>query len=487
MAGLEKFGSPAKVQRIGNDSIYGQGSDGNTTIASNTSLSRDMYYNNLTVNNGVHLNTNGYRVFVKGTLTLNGNIGVTSAQSVSAGTLSGRLALASGNASVSLGGNSGGNTYVASQLSTSDKSNLELLISGVTLDASGNVYSIKGGASGPNGANGTVTPATSGGSGTLSRNALVAGGPGTAGTTPSASAGGDGGIGGAVVVIVSKTITGSGSILAEGQGANVGASNSTGSAGSAAPNATLTHLVDGSAHYRTGDGTTGPHASITAPNVPHGGHAPSTQQDLYGHVYRHVHTGNIHHTHNNVFGDNHSDHGTQGPVTPPHTYGYYDATPHVNTLTSTFYSINGIPHTYPHRAHSGVAYTYEYSHHSGAYNGTHDVPHFSFHEPAGGYPHFPASHGHRNYPRHHYDNSHAHYRARSAGTISSQGSNTYPGGAAGAAGSSTAGSSGITGGGGGIIIVTDSIANTVVTSTAGGTVSGGGTGQSGTVVTILNQ
>jgi hypothetical protein len=491
MAGLERLNSPAKVQRIGNDSVYGTGTDGNTVIASNTSLSRDMYYNNLTVNNGVHLNTNGYRVFVKGSLTLNGNIGVTSGQAVSSGTLSGTQSLSSGNITKALGGNSGSNTVTASQITDSDKKNLESLISGIVIDTSGTVAAIRGGAGGVTGANGTVTPATAGGAASLTRNPLVAGGAGTAGTTPSASAGGTGGIGGAIVLVVAKQITGSGTILAQGQNANVGANSATGSAGSAAPNQTLTHLADNSAHYRTGDGTTGPHASVAAPALPHGGHVPATQNRLHGYTYRYVHVGNINHEHNQVYGNWDADHGTavHGPFA--HHFSDFNDTPHVNTLTGTYTSINGIGHNHAHRNQPGVAYTFEYAHHGGNYNPIHDVPHFSFHNPADneGFKgmHRPANHGHRRYPRHHHDNDHSHFRARNAGTVSSQGSTVYPGGAAGAAGSSTAGASGITGGGGGIIIVTDSIANTVVTSTIGGTVSGGGTGQSGTVLTILNQ
>jgi len=47
---------------------YGLGSDGNVTIATNTSLTRDMYYSNLTVNNGITLNSNGFKIFVQNTL-----------------------------------------------------------------------------------------------------------------------------------------------------------------------------------------------------------------------------------------------------------------------------------------------------------------------------------------------------------------------------------------------------------------------------------
>jgi hypothetical protein len=481
--------SSSSVQRSGNDSAYGSGQDGTVVIASNISLTRDMYYSNLTINSGSHLNTNGFKVFVKNKLTVNGSIGITSAQSVSTGTLAGRLAVGSGNTSVSIGGNSGGNTFTASQLTASDRSNLEFLISGIAFNSSGVITSIKGGAAGVAGANGTVTAGGAGSPGTLSRNALVPGGPGSPGTAPPASAGGAGGAGGAVVLIVAKQVIGSGVILSQGQNANVGASSSTGNVGNTAPTATLTHLVDGSAHYRTGDGTTGPHASVTAPNVPHGTHFPYTQNRLHGHTYRHVHTGNNHHTNNNVFGAYHNNHGEQAPITNPHHYGDFNDTPHVDTLTSTYFAISGIPHNTGHRNHTGIAFTFTYTHYSGAFNSTNDTQHFTRHWPAqhDGKYHIPASHEHVGYPRHHVDNNHSHFRARNAGTVSTQGSNPYPGGAGGAAGSSTAGSSGITGGGGGIIVITDLIANTVTTSTVGGTVSGGGTGQSGTVLTILNQ
>ena len=50
--------------------LFGDGADGSPTIATNTSLARDMYYANLTISSGKTLNPNGYRVFVSGTLTL---------------------------------------------------------------------------------------------------------------------------------------------------------------------------------------------------------------------------------------------------------------------------------------------------------------------------------------------------------------------------------------------------------------------------------
>ena len=58
------------------NSIYGDGSDGNVTIAVNTVLSRDMYYNNLTVNSGVALSPNGFRIFVLGKLNVVGGFNI---------------------------------------------------------------------------------------------------------------------------------------------------------------------------------------------------------------------------------------------------------------------------------------------------------------------------------------------------------------------------------------------------------------------------
>lgn len=44
---------------------FGDGSDGDVTISSNTNLTRDMFYNNLTVNTGIVLNPMGFAIYVK--------------------------------------------------------------------------------------------------------------------------------------------------------------------------------------------------------------------------------------------------------------------------------------------------------------------------------------------------------------------------------------------------------------------------------------
>jgi len=51
---------------------FGDGRDGDVTISGTTTLTRDMYYNNLTVN--ATLNTDGFRIYVAGTLSGTGSI-----------------------------------------------------------------------------------------------------------------------------------------------------------------------------------------------------------------------------------------------------------------------------------------------------------------------------------------------------------------------------------------------------------------------------
>lgn len=475
------------TQRIGGDSIYGTGTDGTVIIANNFTLVRDMYYDNLTINANVSLNTNGYRIFVKNILTLNGNIIGTNSNS---GTISGSPALNSGNVSYSLGGNNGGNVYTATQLSNTYKKDILTLISGIVSDTSGQFISIKGGASGYNGANGVLTNATPGGTGPLNRDALAPGGPGTPGTGVPQAIGGTGGTGGGLVLICAKHITGVGSIITLGGGATSGAPSNTGSNGNAAPSATLTHHVDGSAHYITGNGVSGPHTSIVTPNLPHGSHVPATSAAIHGHTYRAVHAGTTHHSNDTRYHTSHHDHGqrTAGQHDHGHTYGTFSQGPHVDTLTGTFYAINGIPHTTPHRNHSGVAFSSDHSHTSPHFGHVDAAdPHHGHYIPEhfGHKVYTPAGHVHYAYPYAHTDVNHQHQRHRQAGTVSHSGSQTYPGGTAGVRGSTTASQPGVTGGGGGIIIITDSTSNTISTSTLGGN-GGTGTAQSGSVITIIN-
>lgn len=498
------------VQRVGGDSIYGTGSDGTVIINSNTSLSRDMYYENLTINSNINLNTNGFRIFVKNTLTINGNIQCNTNSNT--GTVSGSDNLNTGNVTYVLGGNAGANAISGSKLTDGQKQDIMSLVDGIIADTSGSFVRIRGGVSGRTGENGVLTPAGLGSAGTLNVNPLVPGGPGTPGTNVPQSIGGTGGRGGGLVLICARIINGSGNVVTIGSNALSGGNSATGSAGQSAPSGLLNHLVDGTAEYRTGDGVTGPLASIPVPNLPHGGHVPQLISPVHGHVFRHVHRGPDHARHDSPGGHhcchNYGEHPSGGNFS--HTYGAYSIAP----PTSNYFSINGINHTTPHRNHSGVAFTPPDSGHHGNgpfghTGGTHGAHYGSFSDnPVGKYTHTPeyhapgdkfigpvhhgAYHSAFHYPRNHQDINTAHYRIRNAGTVSSQGSFNATGGTGGQAGSTTAAEHGIAGGGGGIIMIADFIAETVGTITTGGQTlyangqPGFDAAESGSVVKIIN-
>ena len=481
---IVKYGSQLPTQRIGNDDVYGTGLDGNVTISVNTSLSNDMYYNNLTINPGVTLNPNGFRVFVKNTLTVNGTLGIGSGVTVSPGTVSGTSGIGVV-PSFSIGGNAQTSTSLT-LANTYVLNNIESAIRAADVSNTGTVRPITGGAGGVSGAAGTVTPAGSGGAGGAGGGGHLvkpagqsgadgtAGTAGTPGTTPPAAAAGVGGKGSGVVVVIAKTITGSGSIVANGETGTSGGASATGSAGSAGSAGTsggaasLAHHVDGNAHY---DGH-GHHRSVASPNLPHGSHVPHAAQAYHGTAHRTVHN-------SNTSGHNQSNHPSHGHV--PHWDGH-GLPAHNNPVNPPDYThINHIPHTaHAHRNHGGTAQVHYGTHDGGNYNLVQHYPHYQ-HSIKGG-------HVHDYYLRQHHDNDHQQYITRPAGTISHVGHASYPAGAAGAAGtagaagSTTAGTAGKSGGGGGIIIVTETSTGLPTTSVTGGT-----SASSGLVALVLNK
>ena len=117
------------------DSIYGSGMDGNVQITSNTTLTRDMYYNNLQIDAGIVLNTAGYRVFVRNRLTMaptNANQGDTKIGRVGAASTSGTLkGGAQAAATDSLGGNGNGYTATAPTEGAEYFNHPDIAVSGV--------------------------------------------------------------------------------------------------------------------------------------------------------------------------------------------------------------------------------------------------------------------------------------------------------------------------------------------------------------------
>ncbi len=87
MAGMVRYGAPSAMASSidAPDPIFGTGTDGDATLDGSStvlgmtpsssvySMTSDLYFNNLTINEGVRLAPNGYRIFVKNILTLNNN------------------------------------------------------------------------------------------------------------------------------------------------------------------------------------------------------------------------------------------------------------------------------------------------------------------------------------------------------------------------------------------------------------------------------
>lgn len=106
--------------------VYGTGSDGDRTLDGSTtilgmipvsnvySMTRDIYFNDLTINSGVRLAPNGYRIFVKNVLNFagtNATIGFTTGYSTT-GSIAQGAGIASG-VNDSLGGSSATTTATA--------------------------------------------------------------------------------------------------------------------------------------------------------------------------------------------------------------------------------------------------------------------------------------------------------------------------------------------------------------------------------------
>ena len=237
--------------------VFGDGSDGDVTIASTTNLTRDMYYNNLTVNNAVSLNTKGFRVFVAGTLTNNGTIG----NPGSTGTAPGSFSTGSG------AGGPGTGVY-----SGEPGGSAAGYPSGLPPGAGGNGGGGAYGSGGAGGAASSPTPAGGGRSlfGVVTGYSYTAasppvpvqlrgGGGGGAGSGQTTIGGGPGGNGGGCAIIVARTLANNGTITcagANGQFAS-GSSYQGGGGGGGGGVLLLTYVTRSGAGTETVAGGTG--------------------------------------------------------------------------------------------------------------------------------------------------------------------------------------------------------------------------------------
>ena len=219
---------------------YGTGFDGSATIAGNTTLTSDKYYTDLTINTGISLFPDGYRIFVSGTLTLTGtgkingdgtnggtgNSGGSGGTTVPNGTIGGGTAGGAGGALVGAGvaGGNQANPVIGR-------------VGGVggTGDNGVSAGGVAGTASNPTTDNGgpsilyEIIDAVRGRD--LAGNQFRGGTGGGGGGGGISNKGGGGGGGGGVVIVCAKTITGGGTISANGGTGGMGGTGAANQAG----------------------------------------------------------------------------------------------------------------------------------------------------------------------------------------------------------------------------------------------------------------
>jgi hypothetical protein len=206
---LEAFGKLTQVEKR---MAYGNGADGNVVISSNTTLVRDMYYQDLEIQGGAILSTNGFRVHVAGVFSGSGIIDRTGNDAT--GTAA-TPALAAGTVGASGAGGAGG----AAAGSAGGAANPGLGGAGGTGGATGSAGGAGGSLTIPVAAAGGVEAFNAWRQASVARdltNAVQFGGAGGGGGAGDGTAGGAGGSGGGVVVVAAKQITFTGNVTVQG-------------------------------------------------------------------------------------------------------------------------------------------------------------------------------------------------------------------------------------------------------------------------------
>lgn len=211
------------------DPIYGTGADGDATLDGTTtvlgmtpsssvySMTRDMYFNNLTIAANVRLAPSGYRIFVKNLLTLNNGsvIGYTAGHSATGSIMQGGAAATA--VTHSLGGSATGYTATAPTAANGGSQYFMIprqAITGYSITAtSGGVQWLRGGAGGTGQAGGGIVILA----------ARYISGP-TSGTA-SIKAPGIAPAGGGVLIIVSSAVALPSSVTTDVTGQNPGTVN----------------------------------------------------------------------------------------------------------------------------------------------------------------------------------------------------------------------------------------------------------------------
>ena len=192
--------------------FFGTGANGSTTIAVATSLASDMYYDNLTIAPGIVLTTNGYRLFVEGTLTFASNTSRISYNGLNAAANLSGSALQTNTIGGSFAGGNGGGAGSVGVNATNGSGSSQLGSAG----GAGGTGSVAGGAAG------TVSAVTTVNGGVVVFNDILraihgrdlngtkvtggTGGGGGGGASAGGSAGGGGGSGGGVLIVVANNV-----------------------------------------------------------------------------------------------------------------------------------------------------------------------------------------------------------------------------------------------------------------------------------------
>lgn len=242
--------------------LFGDGSDGNVTVSVSTTLTRDMYYNNLTISNSSTITTNGYRIYIRGTLS---GANASSTIAWNGGNASG-LTAGTGGVQTSYGAGTVGGTGANGAFTGGD--------SGPVSNSFGSRGGIGGSDNNGHAGGGTGTISTS----TPPRAFSLAhylfdpatstilkvgqGGSGGGGGGASAvSVGGGGGGGGGVVVVFANALAGTLTVQAiGGDGANASGAQAGGGAGGGGGHVSLyyhTTTATLNVSVRTGNGGTG--------------------------------------------------------------------------------------------------------------------------------------------------------------------------------------------------------------------------------------
>jgi len=378
-------------QRLGNDSLYGSGYDGDVTIASSSThiLTSDKHYRNLTLGANSVLVTNGFRVYVSGILTINSGsyLGTPSSLASGTGTIRGRVADAVETKTYIIGPDPslpGVEVVPADVLKDIDN-----IMNGWHYDPVQGFRVMQGAYDGSDGTDVSGSPAETtvgapggpgaggaGGTGNYAPAnepadpALEPGGkgnpgnPGNAGGQGSTGLGGIAGTGAGLVVVIAREITGTGTIVSDGKVATppttgaTGTSGNPGTAGQSAPNIPSTfagnyvpsfHNPGGSGHNlghynpdtggNTSPGNTVPGNSYTTPgNTEHKltTNPPTTNPGTHGANYHNHHlspTG-VYQAHNVAIDSPYHVPGNTVPGNPTHVSHTNDPVSGTNPSTT---------------------------------------------------------------------------------------------------------------------------------------------------------